>query len=106
MKHTPLPWETNTAEGRENEIWSANDSYKRVFVGHALRHVETATPQGRIDAAFIVRACNAHDELVSAVRSLLGCIDTELVSLSTVADEALSNTMASLRDALSKAEGR
>lgn len=44
-------------------------------------------------------------DLIDGIRSLLNGIDTGLVTLDTVADETLANTMAKLRRALAEAEG-
>lgn len=58
-QHTPTPWDTKpTAGDHQQIIW--DDSGKTI----ALVYTDAS------DAAFIVRACNAHDELVAALATL------------------------------------
>jgi len=65
-QHTPTPW--HTGEGKAERIIYAADGFAvaDATVFHGL-HVESPTA----NAAFIVRACNAHDELVAALKGLL-----------------------------------
>lgn len=49
--HTPTPWRVNTFNGDRQEVLDANGNNACV----------------KANAAFIVRACNAHDELVAAL---------------------------------------
>lgn len=53
MTHTPTPW---TVDG----VWieSAGDTIAEVWVD--------------ANAAFIVRACNSHDELLAALKAIVG----------------------------------
>lgn len=58
-KHTPTPW---NVEGRGN-------AKARCFIeAGEFRIVECVTRDHDANAAFIVRACNAHDDLVAALR--------------------------------------
>ncbi len=55
------------------------------------------------DAAFIVRACNAHDDMLAALRSIAGTLDLE----SFPTKGCMENRLGSLaRAAIAKAEGR
>ena len=56
-KHTPTPWSDNG-----NEIIDARGA----VVGGAVTDK---------DAAFMIRACNSHDQLVSALRNLIAASD-------------------------------
>ena len=70
-KHTPGPWhvgeveEIDPEDSQENgiNIMSAEGYYIAGVIGGFSDGVQEA------NAAFIVRACNAHDELVAALRA-------------------------------------
>lgn len=61
-KHTPTPWKAAKSpciyKGRENE-WEIHWSDDGECIAEVVH--------GEDDAAFIVRACNAHDELVALI---------------------------------------
>jgi hypothetical protein len=96
-KHTPTPWQIRQTRG------------------HNPRHIERAgAPEGmgkaiaacseEHDAAFIVRACNSHDDLVDLVKKLTArlAVGVEEHFTSYVGDEKL---VAEGRKALAKARG-
>lgn len=63
-KFTPGPWTTD--EDVEHEAVLGADG---VYVADCcICHVKRTTTACRANAAFIVRACNAHDALVEALR--------------------------------------
>lgn len=73
-KHTPTPWSIHWLMGTGNYHWISRSSNEedRVCL------VETFAPTdgdmeavGKANAAFIVRACNSHDELVAALELAL-----------------------------------
>lgn len=65
-KHTATPYKCGeTPDGKFN----GSDIYTADFSPIAMVFPQNHE-QGVIDAEFIVRACNAHDELVSALDSL------------------------------------
>ncbi len=64
-KHTPTPW--------VNEL-SADGSIRQEETGRSICEFPYDWPEDKFNAAFIVRACNAHDELVAALESIAeGC---------------------------------
>ncbi len=74
MNHSPLPWRTSSAsthvEG--DPFWST-----RVSASHggiSATGVAESEPGARANAAFIVRACNSHDELVAALEEARAAI--------------------------------
>lgn len=70
QKHTPTPWQLNTH-------WSR--SSVKVFVdigGVRTSFVECANPA---DGEFIVRACNAHEQLAAALEQI--CADLRTYTL-------------------------
>jgi hypothetical protein len=73
-KHTPTPWKVNDCRDSgwmDNAIYIAKDS------GENLARVYKDYGNVEANAAFIVRAVNAHDELVaklSAVQSILNSL--------------------------------
>ena len=71
MKHTPGPWAVAASSNPDNgtgwrDIVSTGTVFSPSYVGEALD----------VDAAFIVRACNAHDELVAALEWALTSLET------------------------------
>lgn len=67
-KHTATPYQVGNF--REHKIFTCEENGP----------VEVATAKRKSDAAFIVRACNAHDDLVSALDKLVGDMDPEGVN--------------------------
>ncbi|MBA8886128.1 hypothetical protein FHW12_000319 [Dokdonella fugitiva] len=80
-QHTPTPW--HTGEGKAERIIYADDGFAvadaAVFHG---RHVESPAN----NAAFIVRACNAHDELVAALRRAVEAAEARMPNATFLAD--------------------
>ena len=70
-KHTPLPWtaEVHHIVSRDTDGIARNNDNSSVAVAHG--------PDKESNAAFIVRACNAHDELVAALESALKTAEFE-----------------------------
>ena len=90
-KHSPLPWRLieNSAGGatlvRGNGDWRA----------HAQSHLQIVP---REDAEFIVRAVNAHEELLAALK--------QAIDVHCGQDACTSKVHAIWRAAIAKAEGR
>lgn len=70
MTHTPTPWNWHGPYMTGAYKVSAMDAEDKL----ALRLYVEPSSNAEADAKFIVRACNAHDELVAALR----CIDAAL----------------------------
>jgi hypothetical protein len=68
MTHTPTPWEWRNDQTYNKGQWS-------IMPGVLIVEGTDGTPDGdeidRANAAFIVRAVNAHDKLVEALRRAL-----------------------------------
>jgi len=72
-KHTPTPWRYEIYEGPHPDAQPRARIYCRIDeVGNESIIVDGLYPH---DAAFIVRACNAHEPLLEAVR--LDVVDGE-----------------------------
>lgn len=69
--HTPGPW-TVREQGDANSyaLLTANGHWLISF----LQNGELMTATQRANAEFIVRACNAHDELLSALQEMLATV--------------------------------
>ena len=65
--HTPTPWTLNA----EREKIEDADGEFVTRLSLSRYHDDRADPIAEANAAFIVRACNSHDELVAALRALL-----------------------------------
>lgn len=96
QKHTPTPYFT---DGKR--IWKDCGAYKSAIADvHQSGTPEDAKSIQESNAAFIVRACNAHDELVEALEKLMHHIDNDFEG-SGVNDEIYHVALA----ALAKARG-
>jgi len=76
--HTPTPWQCDCGPyARQPRIYSVslnNRLYKLIAeVGNAEAPL-TAQDEWEANAAFIVRACNSHDELVAALTDAIETI--------------------------------
>lgn len=65
--HTPTPWDLLSSD----PIWfvSLKDGKQEYFIGHCYGGAEPDV-SGRSNAAFIVRACNAHYQMLEALKAL------------------------------------
>lgn len=79
MKHTKLPWKVYELDGsigvqpldiQRGDICCTHDPIDNPKGANAF---DTARPvtEGRANAQFIVKACNAHEELVSILKELI-----------------------------------
>lgn len=69
-QHTRTPWRVMSKEGRY--IAAANEAGVDVVIADLRNEHGCVTPSTKDNAAFIVRAVNAHDELVAALRDVEG----------------------------------
>ena len=65
LSHTPTPWRIEREYG-EIEITSE--------LGQVAR-IESVSPSAQADAAFIVRAVNAHEELIASIKDAIVSIE-------------------------------
>ncbi len=109
-KHTELPWtrcvlELEGPEGKQSKTVALQHQIRALSLPLAVSHVAIVAPneQGEANAEFIVRACNAHDDLLAA------CEDAAFV-LGKVLDKDIANWERSdglhnrLRAAIAKAQ--
>lgn len=68
-KHMPTPWTVGAGPHGEVEIWG------RMRMGQSPILASMEHDPREANAAFIVRACNAHDELCQAVEAALNLVD-------------------------------
>jgi hypothetical protein len=68
-KHTPTPW---ILSGNMGAIYSMSPEASH---GGVADRVCRCGPEGLANAAFIVRACNCHEELLEALRGCLTALD-------------------------------
>lgn len=109
MSHTPTPW-TNIAS-KKSGLWHIESSIDAKVSGEPVCSVPS-----RNNAAFIVRACNSHEDLVKALKS--ACVamsfkygfdgDKDLGAME--ADKKYGSSFGSvyleMREALAKASGK
>ncbi len=91
-EHTPTPWEW---EKIENAAWSDyGPNLRSVAMGSpkvlsAWGHDAWGVDVNDANAEFIVRACNSHDELVSALEAALHALDG-LIDKGSAMDQGLA----------------
>lgn len=85
--HTALPWKAKPSAVYESVYAEDGD----------LICFASMRPNAKANAAFIARACNAHDDLVKALRDLCNAVDSCV--------DLTPEVMAQARAALFKAQG-
>lgn len=121
-KHTPTPWRVETTKQLRERLGDVADRYNIIQRGQlaisagrrsALAVVwaeveEERDAEGEANAAFIVRAVNAHHELIRAINALLPFVDDAMdvhsVMSESAVTEACRTAVAMAREALAKAE--
>lgn len=68
QEHTPTPW---IVEGCTVEAWRSSKPEETPEVIMGFEVASESLRQSELDAAFIVRAVNAHDDLVKACEEVL-----------------------------------
>jgi len=66
MTHTPGPWEINFSSNFPDQ-----QTIQAVGSDRILALIDKADEQDNANAAYIVHACNAHEELVEALKAIL-----------------------------------
>ena len=99
VKHTPTPWEV--------ESYRLNGPYKfGIGNGAGTVVVSNLVPLAETDAAFIVRAVNAHDDLVKALKDAAGRCAYLHGALPNSVEPHRCDTCKPWHDVIAKAEGR
>lgn len=106
QKHTPTPWKIDTALDGKPIIFADADG-GHVVCQMAYERGENdygAFTNHEINAEFIVRACNSHDDLVAALEQInvLACYGSETDTKSM--DECMLEIGTAAREALAKAK--
>jgi hypothetical protein len=81
--HTSGPWEI--AAGSPYRIVRVVRSIRRAdavatHICDTANNKQTRTPEAEANARFIVRACNAHEELIAALKGLMRLFDRAYVA--------------------------
>lgn len=82
--HTPTPWHTDKDD--PSTIFNSMGGYVTRIDGNAVQ--TRAAIEG--NAAFIVRACNAHDELVAALQRIQTLPESAGAHMQDIARAALA----------------
>ncbi len=108
LEHTPLPWILTWTDfergGSRFNIDFSHDSANgdkatgNIFLGDGQRG-----SHGRANAEFIIRACNAHEEMLEALKDMTELVDC-LYEVSP--PHLIRARFAKARAAIAKAEGR
>lgn len=72
LKHTPLPWKTLTMSNGSRNIIAGTSEFICQF-SH-VDTIESIAEQAEVDAQFIIKAVNSHDELLGAAKSLVSVL--------------------------------
>jgi len=99
--HTPLPWKERFCDicgpdcddGDDLVLGCVGRSYGLRSAEYGI--VKNHTPEGKANAAFIVRACNSHYELLEALEDAVQCIEPDVYP----------SAYSAARAAISKAKG-
>lgn len=106
--HTPTPWELKPEEIDKPYIRIRGTALGRRYkIANVLMPVykgshEYEIEETRANAAFIVRAVNAHDELVRKIKELINRLET---IKETHRDLSLSDDISQAKKVLTKANG-
>lgn len=91
-EHTPTPWKANLTHN-EPCVYAGTGSGRGIAYMQAENtpHIENSAERAA-NAAFIVRACNAHEDLVAALREAQAALNgaPNTVGLHTQIDAALA----------------
>jgi hypothetical protein len=97
-KHTPTPYFVSERDGVDINFIHPNK--REYMVARAFVGIKN---DAEANAAFIVRACNCHDELVEALEKLLD-LDWQILAQCD-RDNSVNPRLAKARSALAKARG-
>lgn len=92
MEHTKLPWHVGMRPGPIVYGWYGEQVAD-------LTSVTLLVEENKDNAAFIVRACNAHNDLVAAIEGLLLCAELNQDDMEGDTRYMLENARATLAKA-------
>jgi len=96
---TPGPWETSTIKLANKVEWDICGSDGGDIIADLM-----GCENAKANAAFIVRACNAHDDLMEACHQMWAALDERILNASKGA--SVKEALEKIKQAISKAEGR
>lgn len=99
VERTPNPWRLETRDGVPGVVDPHGTWIITVWLSPHGENVAIA------NAAFIARACNAHDEVVKALETARAHIRDEIGQFGARSDYADTNTIATIDAALALASG-
>ena len=77
VSHTPTPWSIEVSSSEDELLVFSDEScVASVPIWHDEDDVDTLHDQSYANAAFIVRACNAHRDLVASLTLALEALNT------------------------------
>lgn len=79
-EHTPLPWSVVPDYSGEGRGYVAGPDRIGIVMTPPGRHRGSPKYSFQADAEFIVRACNAHDDLLAAASDALACLESDVAS--------------------------
>jgi hypothetical protein len=99
-EHTALPWRVRTL--REDCFVEGNEIVGRSLAGEYKREIlsDEEYPKKAADAAFIVQACNCHDDLVAACKTAMAEVSFMAEKLGN--DHEMTVSFGLLKDALDR----
>jgi hypothetical protein len=81
-KHTPTPWWVAQSAGpgilAVDAIDPADGNLFAVCEIFGINDMREHSPEAEANAAFIVRACNCHNQLVAALKALYDAVDSSV----------------------------
>lgn len=103
MEHTSLPWEVGYhATGNKRDGCLVYDKESKVHIAGLWASLR---PVGECDAnaEFIVRACNAHEDLLKALNGIITAHELNLWKTTNGTDNAVLNK---IKQAIAKAQDK
>jgi hypothetical protein len=105
-KHAPPPWKFHLGRGANPRFHIQTEGGYQIASTPALDSLSKEENEGREnDAAFIVRAVNAHEELLASAKNALNVL-AGVATGQLVGIHPDSNAIRELRLAIAKAEGK
>lgn len=118
--HTPTPWRFKlSVDDAQKYVYAAEvlgADQRRVYLRKKYFGEGITSDQLSVDAAFIVRAVNSHEELVTRMHTLVASLDSVLANTESHKDafggsrhsimRMLRNDIALGKEAIAKAEGK
>jgi hypothetical protein len=102
-KHIPGPWEAKFVDDGVINHWVVRSSRDEWICDCGIG--DNAEGLARANARFIVIACNAHEEMLAALRVITVAFDMTLLSIGENARMSAAPILKLARSAIAKADG-